>query len=60
MNEALEIFGGIEALLEAATANPVAVCEDCGWERHLVPTSDRCVDCHIESEEAHHEMMNSY
>jgi RNA polymerase-binding transcription factor DksA len=49
----------IEALLEAATANEVATCEDCGWERHVVPTTGRCVDCHIEAEAEHNAIFTT-
>jgi hypothetical protein len=49
----------IEALLEAATANEIATCEDCGWERHVVPTTGRCVDCEIAAEEEHNAIFTT-
>jgi hypothetical protein len=42
----------IEALLQAATeSGETDICPDCEWDRHLVPTTGRCVDCEIAAEQ---------
>ena len=42
----------IEALLQEATkSGETDICPDCQWDRHLVPTTGRCVDCEITAEQ---------